>query len=302
MRSTFESKKAFVKFLKAAAKSKRSREYRELYHHLLDCFTQADTDFDGRIGPDDFDLLVEQAAVLPRKWGFAPTSAELYKTAEERREARRREFGKINTSGSGYICFEEWLSWSYGHICTKAASIDVRHDRSKMETSREDFRDFIVAAARSRDSQEYKELYHFLLDCFTRADKDLDGCIGLEEFDRVIEVAARAPRRWGFAPPSSKTYRGQAERLAARMSMYSALDQSGRGGVAACEHGPGKKTAIYAKSPFKSDHISFDEWLNFVYTHICQKAAALDPTLSGKTPLSDHGGLQEKGRCPYGFS
>eukprot|EP00418_Pyrodinium_bahamense_P096211 CAMPEP_0179045534 /NCGR_PEP_ID=MMETSP0796-20121207/18226_1 /TAXON_ID=73915 /ORGANISM="Pyrodinium bahamense, Strain pbaha01" /LENGTH=391 /DNA_ID=CAMNT_0020741941 /DNA_START=44 /DNA_END=1220 /DNA_ORIENTATION=+ len=294
IKRTYDSKLAYVKFIKNATKSKKTHEYAELYKFLLDCFTHADMDFDGRVGPDEFDGLVERAAFLPRKWGFAPTSAEMFRSAAERREYRCREFAEINTSKSGYISFEEWLKWCYGHICEKAAILHVKESRSKMETNKEDFREFIIAAVKSRNSCEYKELHHFLQDSFTRADKDLDGLIGPKEFDELIEITATAPRRFGFAPPSSRTYKGRAERFAARLKMFTAMRvgessavSSKRGTVQSCDQAQSRKKAVYSAPPFSSDYISFDEWLNFVYAHICRKATTLDSALSGEIPPNE---------------
>merc|ERR1719437_115011 len=67
---------------------------------------------------------------------------------------------------------------------------------------------------------EYKELYSFLLRCFTEADTDCDGKISAEAFDALIDVAAKAPRKFGFAPPASETYKNAAEKTAARKVMF----------------------------------------------------------------------------------
>mmetsp|Transcript_68410 Transcript_68410/g.154943 ORF Transcript_68410/g.154943 Transcript_68410/m.154943 type:complete len:329 (+) Transcript_68410:60-1046(+) len=302
------SKAAFVRFVQNAARSKKSPEYAELYTFLLDCFVQTDLDFDGRIGPDEFDMLVERAASLPRRWGFAPTSSELFHSSEERREHRKREFAKINTSCSGHIAFDEWLAWSYDHICEKAPQLDAEPPRSRMESGKEDFKKFIIAAVRSRHSPEYKELYHFLQECFTKADKDMDGRVSRKEFDELIEIAASAPRRFGFAPPSQKSYRGKAERLLARWKMVEAIHAEDSGFISnqrgrvqfPPDAGARKRRVVYSK-PFKSEYVTFDEWLGFAYGHICQKAQTLDPSLPGEMPAA--GGVRPHGatRCPYGF-
>merc|ERR1711972_595525 len=71
----------FVKFIKKATASKESAEYQELRHFLMDCFVECDTDFDGLIKTDTFDDMVERAGTLPRKWGFAPTTTEMFTSA-----------------------------------------------------------------------------------------------------------------------------------------------------------------------------------------------------------------------------
>merc|ERR1711988_1075517 len=125
-----------------------------------------------------------------------------------------------------------------------------------MNTNATDFRQFVINACSSTQTAEYKELYHFLQDCFTKADRNLSGRIGAKEFDEMIEIAADAPRRFGYAPPSSATYANAAERAAARQQMFQDMD--------------------YRKQGF----IAFDEWLAFCYNHIIEKAKTLDPTLT----------------------
>jgi len=261
-----DSKISFVKFIKAATQSTDSLEYAELYHFLLETFVEADTDFNGLVDIDNFDFMVERAGALPRKWGFAPTSGEQFATRKERIDFRTKEFQKINVSGTGHITFHEWLGWCYSHICEKAKLLDARMAVSKMNTGKEDFKDFVIAASKSRHSHEYKEFYHFLHDCFTKADADRDGKVGPKEFDAMIEVAAAAPRRFGFAPTSSATYKNAAQRIAARTKMFKDMDLDRNG------------------------FIGFDEWLTFCYDHVCMKAKTLDSNLTGVAP-----------RCPYGF-
>lgn len=251
-------KESFILFVKKAVESADTREYKELYRFLLDCFTEADTDFDGRVGPSDFDMLVERAGSLPRKFGFAPTSAEMYATPAQRQEGRQAMFKAMNTSGSGFIAFDEWLTFSIEHISQKATLLDVDDSKSKMEKSPEDFKQFVIAACRSQTSAEYKELYHFLLACFTEADSDHDGRVGPKEFDAMIEIAAAAPRRFGFAPPSNQMFASAAERMAAREKMFAEMDVD------------------------KSGFIAFDEWLEFCYVHIQGKAQILDEASAGQ--------------------
>merc|ERR1719203_2744516 len=63
----FDDEDAFIRFTMNAAASKATDEYRELYHFLLQTFTEADSDFDGLVGPDRFDFMIERAASLPRR-------------------------------------------------------------------------------------------------------------------------------------------------------------------------------------------------------------------------------------------
>merc|ERR1719210_615298 len=92
-----KNKAAFVKFVLKATSDKSSAEFDTLYKFLLQCFTEADTDFDGMVSPDDFDLMAERAGNLPRQFGFAPTSLEAFKDPDERRAARAAMFSKMDT-------------------------------------------------------------------------------------------------------------------------------------------------------------------------------------------------------------
>lgn len=255
----------FIKFVKAAAASKESPEYEELHYYLMECFIECDLDFDGLIRLEDFDNLVERAGSLPRKWGFAPTTLEMFKGgAAEQEKFRTKLFKEVNKSGSGAVHFDEWLEWSYTHIVEKAKSLNEKDAVSKMETNAEDFKKWIIAAAKDRSSPEYKELYHFLRECFTSADEAQTGLVDSQGFDKMIELAGAAPRRFGFAPPTNKTYKTDEERIKKRQAIFDAIASKNR-------------------RSFR-DKIPFQSWLSWAYAHVCEKAKTLDPSLSGVPP------------------
>jgi hypothetical protein len=66
-----------------------------------------------------------------------------------------------------------------------------------MEKTKIEFLHFIRHAMqdKTRKSNEFVELYQFLLGCFVRADANLDGQVTVDEFDGMIEVAAALPRK-----------------------------------------------------------------------------------------------------------
>jgi len=257
-----QSKELFGHFIHNATSNKASSEYKELYNFLLKTFVESDRDFDGAIDADDFDIMVERAGAMPRKWGFAPTSAEQFKSQEERTAFRTNLFQTINASKSGTISFDEWLAWSVSHIGEKSRSLTPEVTQSKLDTNPQDFKQFLSAACRSRTTPEYKELYRFLLDCFAQADRQRCGKVGPKEFDDMVEVAGAVPRKFGFAPPSEQTYETPAKRQAARDKMFSDMDAD------------------------RSGYIGFEEWLEFCYNHICEKAATFDSSLPGRAPPS----------------
>jgi Ca2+-binding EF-hand superfamily protein len=250
---------AFVKFVKNLPAGVDTPEYKELYHFLLECFSEADSDFDGLVGPERFDYMIERAACLPRKYGFAPTEAESFADPQQRQAFRADEFRKINTAGNGQIAFDEWLEWAYCHICLKAQQLNQRTGNDWNENPNS-FTNFIVKACGSTTTPEYKEMYQFLQDCFTNADGDRDGRVSVAEFDSMVEIAASAPRKFGFAPPTNQTYSSDAQRMQARQALFQAIDTSRNG------------------------YISFNDWMKWSYPHICAKAKTLNPSLSGLPP------------------
>jgi len=259
-----EDRATFVKFIKKATASKDTAEYAELRHFLMDCFVECDTDFDGLVKADTFDDMVERAGVLPRKWGFAPTTVEMFKSPEEIKSFREKTFKEINKSGTGAIPFDEWLDWSYSHVCAKGKLLSLDYAETRMATSADDFKLFIVNSAKSRHCPEFKELYHFLKGCFDKADRKAMGLIGAEEFDEMVELAGAAPRKFGFAPPSASTYASDAARISARTQMFKEIAAKNKRGM--------------------KDKLSFNAWLEWAYSHICEKAKKLDGSLSGVAP------------------
>lgn len=252
LNAAFHDENAFIQFVLNATVGTQTQEYKELYQFLLDVFLEADTDFDGLVGHERFDYMIERAAMLPRKFGLAPSETETYPTAEARRAAREAEFRAIDTSGDGQIAFDEWLAWCIKHISGKAAQLrSGRVTGNNWNVDKEHFVSWISTACSNKHSKEYKELYHFLQECFTAADSDLDGKVNHAEFDTMIEVAAEAPRRFGFAPSAAQTYASDADRIAARQREFMEMDIHNHG------------------------FISFDDWLRWSYSHICGKVATL---------------------------
>merc|ERR1719476_1089168 len=143
--------------------------------------------------------------------------------------------------------------------------------------SKERFKEWCIKASRDRQSAGYKELYDLLLSTFVSGDQNLDGKVSAQEFDAMIEAAAAYPRKFGYAPPASETYKTTEERVAARTKMFKDMDTDGNG------------------------TITFEEWLTFAYKHICGKAAELDNSLTGVPPPFVAGGDGHPGACPYGF-
>lgn len=277
-------KSQFINFVKGVAKGTESPEYQRMYHFLLKCFTEADNNFDGRVGFQEFETLIEIAAFLPRRYGFAPSTPEMYATDFDRVKQRLKLFNSLHPSRAAalnkqagtydYISFATWLKYAISHITEKAALLESEALHCQMLGSRDEFQEFIIAACSSRRSRQYKELYHFLLKCFTEADKDFDGLIDNDDFAVLVDIAAQAPRMFGFAPPVSETYKTQEEMNEARAAIFRNLDKKSIG------------------------YINFDTWLEYIYTHICEKTSQLGS--HGTVPdIEAAGHAGSAPRCPW---
>merc|ERR1719242_2188219 len=194
-----------------------------------------------------FDNLIEEAAVLPRRYGYAPKTEDMFPNKSARESARVKQFKAMDVEGVGYITLNQWIRFATEHILGKLHHIpkDVLTGKAE-DITKQEFIDFVKKAINPRN-EEHKELYHFLVRTFQAGDISGYGEVGPAEFDEMIECAANAPRRFGLAPKSSEMFKNDAERLAKRMQHLSMMDT----------HCTGK--------------ISFDEWLKFAMEHIVSK-------------------------------
>jgi hypothetical protein len=243
-----KTKEEFVRFIKQAISEKDSDAFVELYHFLLGCFIRADTGLEGKVQEDQFDAMIEEAAALPRKYGYATKAEVLYPSEEERKAARAKMFRDMNTHKDGYITFEEWLSFSIKHIMVKVSTLS--QDILSGAGTKEDFIAFMKKAVDNTTS-EYRDLYFFLLKCFVDADRNHEGAVNPKQFDTMIEVAAAAPRRFGLAPESREMYKSEADRLSKRAGHF------------------------YTMNVRRDGRISFDEWLAYAMNHIAGKVASV---------------------------
>jgi len=98
--------------------------------------------------------------------------------------------------------------------------------------SKEEFVYFMQRACEDTCNDCYIELYNILLRAFISADKDFDGQVSEDEFEGMISAANDFPKKFGF-----EWWVGSGK------DQFKAIDENGDGGI------------------------SFDEWLNFAYTH-----------------------------------
>merc|ERR1712066_126095 len=106
--------------------------------------------------------------------------------------------------------------------------------------------------------------YH-LLRCFSDADASLSGRITAVEFDGLIDIAAAAPRNFGFAPQASEMFKSVDERKKARKALFKAINADGSG------------------------EISFQEFLEWAVTHILQKVSGEVKTYVPPAPAAGKG-------------
>merc|ERR1719150_199720 len=200
---------------------------------------------------EQFDALIEEAAELPRMYGYAPKTDALYSSVELRKAARTKQFKEMDTDKTGYITLNEWIKFAINHIIKKVTQLPKDYlSGSADDVSKEEFIAFIKRAVNTK-SPEYKELYAFLMRTFQAGDKEGYGEVGPAEFDEMIECAANAPRRFGLAPKNEDMFKNDHDRMTSRMKQFSQIDKNSSG------------------------KITFDEWLNFALRHIIGKVKGL---------------------------
>ncbi len=114
-----KTREEFGVWMREAITDRSSIAYQEVYSFLVSCFVRADKDKNGKVTAAHFDTLVEEAASLPRKYGFAPKTSILYPSDKERLAARAEQFKQLDTNGSGFITLEDWISYTMDHITGK---------------------------------------------------------------------------------------------------------------------------------------------------------------------------------------
>merc|ERR1712156_1259269 len=246
-----KTREEFIVWIRLAMNDRESGAYEELYQFLTSCFVRADTDKDGKVTNAHFDNLIEEAAELPRKYGYAPKTEDMYRNDHVRRQARAQQFADMDKDRKGYITLNEWIRFAIDHIAGKLVNIPKDClSGSAQDVTKQEFLTFIKKAV-NRNSEEYKELYCFLMRTFQAGDKEGYGEVGPAEFDEMIECAAEVPRKFGLAPKNEDMFKNDQDRMTSRMKQFSQIDKNSSG------------------------KITFDEWLNFALRHIIGKVKGL---------------------------
>ena len=246
-----KTREEFIVWIRLAMNDRECGAYEELYQFLTSCFVRADTDKDGKVTVAHFDNMIEEAAQLPRMYGYAPKSEDMFANAALRKSARAEQFKEMDKAGLGYISLNQWIRFAINHIMKKYVQLPKDClSGSADDVTKEEFLSFIKKAVNT-NNPEYKELYYFLLRTFQAGDKKGYGEVEPAEFDEMIECAAAAPRRFGLAPKTSEMFKTSTDRMINRMTLFSKCDTSGIGKV------------------------TFDGWLNFALEHIIGKVRGL---------------------------
>lgn len=124
-------KNSFLEWCTKAAEDPKSRARRELYGMLAMRFGDTDVDKDGKINAQEFDVLCEDVASLPRRFGLAPSWEKEYGNVERRTASRKAMFDMLDIRqgpARGWLGLEQFVKWAIDHLITKVATIDVSAD------------------------------------------------------------------------------------------------------------------------------------------------------------------------------
>merc|ERR1719311_1539459 len=158
-------------------------------------------------------------------------------------------FRQMDKDQSGKIGMEEWVEFTMAHIAEKVRTLqpDTVDFAALERSSQEEFVAFLELAMQNRHSEQFKALYEHLFKTFVEKDVMIKGSINFQEFDLLIDEAAKAPRTLGLAPSAAQAYATPAEKIASRQQLFNSIDKDGGG------------------------TITFDEYLNWAVGHIAGK-------------------------------
>jgi len=97
----------FLDYLEHALNNPNSGAYTSLYEFLLTIFIESDKNCKGTINRQEFDVLLDRAAAVPRQFGLAPSGSS--------EELRTKIFNSMDDNKSGTITFRKFLSWTTAH-------------------------------------------------------------------------------------------------------------------------------------------------------------------------------------------
>jgi len=200
-----QSKNKFVSFINNAVSNPNSPEGVQLHQFLVKCFVDNDSDYDGLVSYKGFNNMVQQAALAPRRFGFAPHTREMYSSVEEYETERTAVFNRLDSDGQGRITLESWLLWAKEHIAIKDDNLQ-EHEFSRWKRSKADFisffkgvvKDSSTHCTKSSSSTQYKEFYILNNRIFVNCDTNRNGLLDEASFERLIGMNESISKRFGF--------------------------------------------------------------------------------------------------------
>jgi len=198
------SKNDFVHFVNSAVKDPSGLYANELNAYLNKCFVDNDSDYDGLVSYDGLNNLIHEAAIAPRRYGFAPSTRETYKSKEEYETARKALYDELRGSEER-VSYESWIGWAKNHIAGKAVGLE-EHREPRWTRNKADFDSFVTGVARdhsnhckrSSTSTQYKEFYMLMNEYFVEADTNNDGYVSEKSFPILIGLANDFASRFGY--------------------------------------------------------------------------------------------------------
>merc|ERR1711962_1040637 len=162
-------------FVKKAVTDKKSYSHAEMYHSPLKLFVDADTNKDGLVSKASFSSLIDQAAAMPRAYGYAPSDTDMWKNQQEKDAARQKMFDSMD------------------HILAKTATMTPHPMIDTGNVAQ--YKEFVKAALGMVAGPQHVELYWYMLEIFTDHDTDKDGIIKQTEFPAMMNEFLSTPRK-----------------------------------------------------------------------------------------------------------
>jgi len=200
-----KSKHHFVSFVNRATLDQFSPEKAEMYEYLVQCFTNADSDYDGLVSFKGFNNMIGEAASAPRRFGFAPHTREMYFTKEDYETEREALYNKLR-GAEERVSLEQWLGWAEAHLKEKVGDGLVEHKVARWERSKEDYIEFVKDVIKAKSSHnvksststQYKEHYMNSVRQFCEADVAKKGQLDLAAFNTLVHNCAKLPGKFGL--------------------------------------------------------------------------------------------------------
>lgn len=222
---------AFIAFCEQASVDSPSEAKRQWNGYLMMAFGDVDEGKTGKINAEQFDILCESIARLPRRFGMAPSwQVEYGGDKAKRTAARKAMFDNIDKEWrhepQGWIGAAQFIDWATKHVAAKVKTtkslkiVDFYHIT---DYDKEHFVRAINLALSKPDSAEGVRLYEFLMTIFVEEDHDCKGVVTLDGFQRLVNRAAVVPRSFGLAPPVADEARVR--------ELYASMEDPKMGGV-----------------------------------------------------------------------